>query len=339
MHFLLDCISFELCLPFVVLHQYERIRASAPPFSFVRRHGKFHPLAPPSLHLFGGSINSIHPLRYLFIRSGETSIVATPFLHFGSVTAPPSLHLFGRRIDCCATIFSAGQRISSLCRNHFSRPANPIAVLQSFQHFSGPANLIAVPQSFQRAGKSHSLAAIFSAGRRITSPCRNHFSRPANPIAALNSFQRSGEFHRHANNNNNNNSNNIHLCAVLPNFSFSVLSHVFFAPSQSSFSSRHHDHLIFIAPPRSSSSSFRRCAHLYCCVVCSSHHCAIERSIRCAFGCFASQFIVAPLMSRALFIVAPLWSRAQVHCCAVEVASSSSLSRRQGRKLIFKSRR
>ncbi len=28
--FLLDHISFELCLPFVVLHQFERIRASAP---------------------------------------------------------------------------------------------------------------------------------------------------------------------------------------------------------------------------------------------------------------------------------------------------------------------
>jgi hypothetical protein len=44
----------------------------------------------------------------------------------------------------------------------------------------------------------------------------------------------------------------------------------------------------------------------------SSHHCAIERSIHCAFGRFASQFIVAPLMSRALFIVAPSRSRAQL---------------------------
>jgi hypothetical protein len=51
------------------------------------------------------------------------------------------------------------------------------------------------------------------------------------------------------------------------------------------------------------------------------------------------KFIVAPSRSQAHFQVAPSRSRAQVHCCAVEVASSSSLSRRQGRKLIFKSRR
>ena len=99
-------------------------------------------------------------------------------------------------------------------------------------------------------------------------------------------------------------------------------------PSQSSYSSRHRDHLILIAPPRSSSSSSRRCAHLHCCAVCSSHHCAIERSICCAFGRFASQFIVAPVMSCALFIITPSRSRAQVHYRAVEVASSFSAGRR-----------
>jgi hypothetical protein len=93
----------------VVLHQFERIRASTPRSSFVRRLGKFNPPAPPSLHSFCGSINSIHPRRHLFIRLAATSIAATPFLHLaGSVTAPPSLHLFGRRIDRRATIFSAG---------------------------------------------------------------------------------------------------------------------------------------------------------------------------------------------------------------------------------------
>jgi hypothetical protein len=41
----------------------------------------------------------------------------------------------------------------------------------------------------------------------------------------------------------------LHLRAVVPNFSFSAPSRIFFAPSRSSYSSRHHDHLIFIAPP------------------------------------------------------------------------------------------
>jgi len=43
--------------------------ASAPRSSFIWRLGKFHPPAPPSLHSFGGSVNSIHPRRHLFIRS------------------------------------------------------------------------------------------------------------------------------------------------------------------------------------------------------------------------------------------------------------------------------
>ena len=64
-HFLLDCISFELCLPFVVLHQFKRICAYAPRSSFVWRLGNFHPPAPPSLHSFGSSVNSIHPHRHL----------------------------------------------------------------------------------------------------------------------------------------------------------------------------------------------------------------------------------------------------------------------------------
>jgi len=190
-------------------------------------------------------VNPIHPRRHLFIRltARGDSIAATPFLHSaGSVTAPPSLHLFGRRIDRRATTFSAGRPISSRRHNLFSGPANLIAVPQSLQwagesiampqlFHSGPVNHIAAPQSFQRAGESHRRAAIFSAGRRITSPRRKHFSRTANPIAAPHSFQRSGESHRRANINNNNNNNNnnntprhnlfhrpAHLIAMLQSF-------------------------------------------------------------------------------------------------------------------------
>ncbi len=42
--------------------------ASAPRSSFIWRLGKFYPPAPPSLHSFGSSVNSIHPRRHLFIR-------------------------------------------------------------------------------------------------------------------------------------------------------------------------------------------------------------------------------------------------------------------------------
>ena len=159
---------------------------------------------PPSLHSFGGD-----------------SIAATPFLHSaGSVTTPPSLHFLSRCIDRRTTIVSAGRPISSLCRNHFSGPANPIDAPQSFQrageshrcaaiisagqqnpspvcnHFSGTANLIA--QSFQGAGKSHRRTAIISLGWRIPSPSRNLFSRPAHSIVAPQSFQRSGKSHHRA---------------------------------------------------------------------------------------------------------------------------------------------
>ena len=100
---------------------------------------------------------------------------------------------------------------------------------------------------------------------------------------------------------------------MLLSYSLRYCNHLIFIapPCSSSSSSRHRDHLIFIAPSRSSSSSSRRRAHLHCCAVRSSHHCAVERSIRCAFGRFTSQFIVAPLMSRALFIATPLRLHAQ----------------------------
>jgi len=62
----------------------------------------------------------------------------------------------------------SGPAKSSPCRNHFSRPANPIAT----------------PQSFHRAGESHRQAAIFSVGWRISSLRRNLFSGLANPITA-----------------------------------------------------------------------------------------------------------------------------------------------------------
>jgi hypothetical protein len=127
-------------------------------------------------------VNSIHPRRHLFIRLAACgdSIAATPFLHSaGSVTAPPSLHLFGRRIDCRATIFSAGRPIPSP-RHHL---------------VSGPANPIAAPQSFHRAGEFHRRAAIFSVGRRIPSSRHNLFSRLAFSIVAPQSFQSAGEFH------------------------------------------------------------------------------------------------------------------------------------------------
>jgi hypothetical protein len=52
-----------------------------------------------------------------------------------------------RQIPLRAAFFSAGRRISSPRRNHFSRPANPITA----------------PQSFQQAGESHCCATIFSA--------------------------------------------------------------------------------------------------------------------------------------------------------------------------------
>ena len=52
-----------------------------------------------------------------------------------------------RQIPLRAAFFSAGRQIPSPRRNHFSRPANPIAA----------------PQSFQQAGESHCRATIFSA--------------------------------------------------------------------------------------------------------------------------------------------------------------------------------
>ena len=186
--------------------------------SFVWRLGKFHPPALPSLHSFGGWVNSIHlrissllwqriplPRRHLFIRpaasprchlfiiSTANSIAALPSLHSAGSVTVPSLHSFGRRIDRRATIFSAGGEshrcaaIFSAIRRIPSPHRNP---------FSGPVNLIAAPQSFQRAGKSHCRTAIFSAGRRIPLP-RNLFSGLANPITAQ-SFQRAQESHRRA---------------------------------------------------------------------------------------------------------------------------------------------
>jgi len=74
----------------------------------------------------------------------------------------------------------SGPAKSSPCRNHFSRPANPIAT----------------PQSFHRAGESHRQAAIFSVGRRIPSSRRNLFSGPANPITVPQSFQRANKPNR-----------------------------------------------------------------------------------------------------------------------------------------------
>jgi len=136
---------------------------------------------PPSLHSFGGLVNSIHPRCHLFICLAATPIGVTPFLHSaGSITAQPSLHSFGRRIESRATIISAGWRISSLRRNHFSGPAKSIAGLQSFQW----------------DGKSH--RPVISGGRQIPSPHRNHFSRPVNTFVTPKSFQRAGESHRRA---------------------------------------------------------------------------------------------------------------------------------------------
>jgi hypothetical protein len=94
-----------------------------------------------------------------------------------------------------AAIFSSGQQISLPRHNIFHRPSNPIAAPQSF---IGPANLIAAPQYFPRAGESHRRAAIFSSGRRISSPRRNIFHGPVNPIATPQSFHRAGESHCHA---------------------------------------------------------------------------------------------------------------------------------------------
>ena len=137
--------------------------ASAPRSSFVWRLGKFHPPTPPSLHSFGGSINSIHPCRHLSICLTATQL---PRRHFfiwpsaskrchlficsagASITAPQSFQRASQS-HRCAAIISAGQQIPSPRR----------------YHFSGPVNHIAVPQSFQRAGESYRRAAIISEGR------------------------------------------------------------------------------------------------------------------------------------------------------------------------------
>ena len=142
-------------------------------------------LPPLDLHSIGGSVNSIHPRRHLFIFRR----LASPCRHLficsagASIAAPQSFQRAGKS-HCRAAIISTGRRISL-----------PRRIL-----FRGPVNLIAAPttttttiSSFGR--RIDCRATIISAGRRIPSPRHNLFSGRANPIATPQSFQRAGESH------------------------------------------------------------------------------------------------------------------------------------------------
>jgi hypothetical protein len=112
--------------------------------------------APPSLHFIGRRIDRRaaiisagqqipSPRCNLFIVPANLIARCNLFSGLANLIAAPLSFLWAGESHRRATIVSAGQRIPSPRRNHFSGPANPIArrIL-----FSGPANLIPAPQSF-----------------------------------------------------------------------------------------------------------------------------------------------------------------------------------------------